>query len=138
MRLLSVENDGLSLKEFWHRKIPEYAILSHTWGNDEVSFQDIESGNQKSYMSREGYRKIKYGCRQARLDGIKWIWIDTICIDKTSSAELSEAINSMFRWYQNAKVCYAYLVDVSESKKDSEVLLSSRWWTRGTFRSWAQ
>ena len=133
MRLLHVENDELILKEFWHRKIPEYAILSHTWGDDEVSFQDIESGHRRSYQNKEGYRKIKYSCRQARMDGIKWIWVDTICIDKTSSAELSEAINSMFRWYQNAKVCYAYLVDVNETL-ETKGLLSSRWWTRGMFR----
>ncbi|KAI6138370.1 hypothetical protein BKA82DRAFT_58501, partial [Pisolithus tinctorius] len=48
-------------------------------------------------------------------DGYEWLWIDTCCIDKRSSSELSEAINSMFRWYRDAQVCYAYLNDVDES-----------------------
>lgn len=49
------------------------------------------------------------------------------CIDKTSTAELSESINSMFRWYQKAKICYAYLEDVD----DVSELGRSRWFTRG-------
>ncbi|KIM66753.1 hypothetical protein SCLCIDRAFT_62188, partial [Scleroderma citrinum Foug A] len=61
---------------------------------------------------RGGYRKILDSCEQARKDGYRWLWVDTCCIDKRSSAELSEAINSMYRWYENAKVCYAYLHDV--------------------------
>jgi hypothetical protein len=52
------------------------------------------------------------------------------CIDKTSSAELSEAINSMFRWYSRSKVCYAYLTDVSYDGFDDS-LPKSRWFTRG-------
>lgn len=58
--------------------------------------------------------------------GYEYVWIDTCCIDKTSSAELSEAINSMFAWYQEAKVCYAYLFDVPDRP-----LKASRWFTRG-------
>ena len=58
---------------------------------------------------KEGYQKIMYCCRQAQRDGLKYCWVDTCSIDKSSSAELSEAINSMFRYYGDAKVCYAYL-----------------------------
>ncbi len=82
---------------------------------------------------KAGYAKIKGCCRQAQEDGLAYAWVDTCCIDKTSSAELSEAINSMFRWYANAKVCYTYLVDVPSSldPNDPVSFKSSRWFTRG-------
>lgn len=79
-------------------------------------------------------------CSLARSQGYQWIWIDTCCIDKSSSAELSEAINSMYCWYERAAVCYAYLVDVpprnpkTATKKTSEIVSElgrSRWFTRG-------
>ncbi|KAI8949693.1 heterokaryon incompatibility protein-domain-containing protein [Xylaria longipes] len=88
-----------------------YAILSHTWTEEEeVSFQefhDIEARRKKN-----GFAKITAVCELARLRGLKWCWVDTCCIDKTSSAELSEAINSMFRWYKESAVCFAYLRDL--------------------------
>ncbi|KAF2753318.1 hypothetical protein EJ05DRAFT_426574, partial [Pseudovirgaria hyperparasitica] len=64
---------------------------------------------------------------QARADGLEWVWIDTCCIDKSSSAELAEAINSMYAWYARAEKCYVYLTDVT----DAAHLSSSRWFTRG-------
>lgn len=109
MRLLNVNAQKLELVEFFGDQIPPYAILSHTWGEEEVTFQDLQSGQ---YEHKLGYRKIRLTCRQARLDGLIWCWVDTCCIDKSSSAELSEAINSMFNWYARAQVCYAYLADV--------------------------
>lgn len=88
----------------------QYAILSHTWGEEELSFDTIHLDLARS---KRGYRKIVYACRQAVADGLKYAWVDTCCIDKRSSTELSEAINSMYRWYYNARICYAYLSDVS-------------------------
>jgi hypothetical protein len=111
--------------------IPPYAILSHTWGDDEVSFQDIHS---QDAASKAGYAKIRYACQGALRRGLEYVWVDTCCIDKTSSAELSEAINSMFRWYQDAWVCFAYLSDVPDSTEvDSpeSAFASSRWFSRG-------
>ena len=120
-----------------------YAILSHTWSDEEVSFQDLQDfhrdgGNSLSVhrvSSRRGYRKIESCCKQALRDGFDWVWIDTCCIDKTSSAELSEVINSMFRWYKGSAKCYAHLEDVSAtdgSLHDPESsLCRSRWFTRG-------
>lgn len=61
--------------------------------------------------------KIKAICKVARDAGYKLVWIDSACIDKSSSAELAEAINSMFDLYRLADVCYVYLVDVPESKR---------------------
>ncbi|KAF2440849.1 HET-domain-containing protein [Karstenula rhodostoma CBS 690.94] len=103
-----------------------YAILSHRWGNDndEVSFTDIQ--HPRSMPRKKGYDKIEKCCKQALRDGYKYAWVDTCCIDKRSSAELQEAINSMFRWYERAGVCYAYLEDVPLRRMEE-----SEWFTRG-------
>lgn len=86
-----------------------YAILSHTWDatGDEVSFADLATLDQGS--SKKGYAKIRSACQQALCDGFTHIWIDTCCIDKSSSSELQEAMNSMFRWYKDSAICYVYL-----------------------------
>jgi ankyrin repeat protein len=140
MRLLQLQDDGdVSLFEFTGNKIPPYAILSHTWGadNEEVTFQDIKNSSSKNKAS---YHKIYFCGKQAALDGLQYFWVDTCCIDKSSSQELSEAINSMFRWYKNAEKCYVYLSDVSDStsirdgeciKRWKPALERSRWFTRG-------
>tara|TARA_R110002060_G_scaffold8496_7_gene12714 strand:+ start:158 stop:1858 length:1701 start_codon:yes stop_codon:yes gene_type:complete len=108
----------------------QYAILSHTWGEEELSFDTIHLDLARS---KRGYRKIVYACRQAVADGLKYAWVDTCCIDKRSSTELSEAINSMYRWYYNARICYAYLSDVSSADDvlTERGLRSCRWFTRG-------
>ncbi|RYP59385.1 hypothetical protein DL770_010212 [Monosporascus sp. CRB-9-2] len=137
MRLLhtKVSDTGVfEIQEFGDDEIPEYAILSHTWDEGEVTFQDMEGTHARN---KEGYEKVKMCCSLARDDGFDYVWMDTCCIDKTSSAELSEAINSMYLWYQNAKLCYAYLADVSSdtvnhpaSFTDSE-FSRSKWFKRG-------
>ncbi|KAF2093712.1 HET-domain-containing protein, partial [Rhizodiscina lignyota] len=132
MRLLDIsEPNALVLREFSPNEIPSYAILSHTWGDEEVLFQDSGSATVKR---KAGYKKIEGCANQARKDGYSFIWVDTCCIDKASSAELSEAINSMFRWYQNSGVCYAYLSDVPSDDYDyvlQSKFARSRWFTRG-------
>ncbi|KAI6095499.1 heterokaryon incompatibility protein-domain-containing protein [Pisolithus croceorrhizus] len=101
-------------------KTVRYAILSHRW-EVEVTFKEMtgltkmDERKREEVRNRPGYQKIIKSCEQAMKDGYEWLWIDTCCIDKRSSAELSEAINSMYRWYQDAQVCYAYLNDVDES-----------------------
>jgi hypothetical protein len=127
MRLLHSHVDGsFSLTWFASNNIPSYAILSHTWEADdqEVTFQDIcnTTGNSKN-----GYRKIQFCRQQAQKDGLQYFWVDSCCINQSSSAELSTAINSMFRWYQNAAKCYVYLSDVSTVS----AFHRSRWFTRG-------
>ncbi|KAI0702641.1 heterokaryon incompatibility protein-domain-containing protein [Earliella scabrosa] len=94
-----------------------YVILSHVWDEKEDSFQDLQAIHARCAASGERphdlvSEKIKMCCEVAACEGYKWVWIDTCCIDKTSSAELSEAINSMFRYYALSLVCYAYLRDV--------------------------
>ena len=127
MYLLRIQDDGeFSLVGFFGDNIPPYAILSHTWGADseEVTFQDIVKGGGKSKL---GYEKIQFCGEQAAKDNLAYFWVDTCCIDKTSSAELSEAINSMFNWYARSECCYAYLVDVHTVSGIGR----SRWSTRG-------
>jgi hypothetical protein len=125
MRLL--HSQTLKLEESNDLTRKPYAILSHTWGEGEVSFQEMQSGEGRE---KAGYSKIRGCCKAAAEDGFEYVWIDTCCIDKTSSSELSEAINSMYKWYQEAEVCYVYLADVF-----SQILTSSfaksRWFTRG-------
>ena len=114
--------------------IPPYAIVSHTWNDEEISFRDWETLCSKEVEAMRGYLKVKYSCAQAAADGLEWLWIDTCCIDKSSSAELSEAINSMFFWYRNAVVCYGYLEDVPRCASPAAVRRSlprSRWFSRG-------
>ena len=133
MRLLCAST--ITLEEFPEDDVPDYAILSHTWGADEVTYQDYRNPSPKIRLSA-GYRKLENCCAQAVADGFEYVWIDTCCIDKTSSAELSEAINSMYRWYREAKVCYAYLSDVTVAVHPPSLAKcvdfdKSRWFSRG-------
>ena len=134
-----LNTSSLKLQYFQNVYKVNYAILSHTWGEEEVSFDQLQSG---SYKHLAGYRKIQAACDLSSEDGWNWVWIDTCCIDKRSSAELSEAINSMYNWYENARVCYAYLEDVSsitehnatlmpKYKKTCKSFQESRWFSRG-------
>ena len=154
MRL--IHTTDLRFKEFHDNRIlPEYAILSHCWSEnaeDEVSYQVFrsQSYDEGSY----GWREIWECCRIARERDFQWAWIDTCCINKESSAELTEAINSMFVWYKLAKVCYVFLPDVEadprqpfvapctsnptlEANSDTPAssfmvsFVASRWFTRG-------
>ncbi|KAH7326969.1 heterokaryon incompatibility protein-domain-containing protein, partial [Rhexocercosporidium sp. MPI-PUGE-AT-0058] len=139
MRLLHYKSDSdFGLTEFREGDIPQYAILSHTWEAEEVTFKDLADVTSKS---KAGYGKILFCGEQARRDDLQYFWVDTCCIDKSNSTELAEAINSMFRWYQKAAKCYVFLSDVprttAHSKGPSHQLLwesafrTSRWFTRG-------
>jgi hypothetical protein len=139
---------------------PRYAILSHTWGSDEdeVSFQEYRKYLKYRDMlpeerpdfydrvtARLGFAKITQAATEASERAIEYLWVDTCCIDKTSSAELSEAINSMYRWYCDAIVCFAFLGDTTwqprrpdmettppESSEDIYAALTPcKWFTRG-------
>ena len=132
MRLLNTTSIEV---ERFTGKVPPYAILSHRWEDDEVTLEDMKPGGAGKGM--KGYRKLRISCTMAERQGLNYIWIDTCCIDKTSSAELSEAINSMFRYYEEAKICYAYLSDVASVKipnpweDNTSDFYNSVWFTRG-------
>lgn len=145
MRLLERQSDGgfRLTNSLLDKDIPRYpyAILSHTWGPDsqEVTFEDLVDGSGRG---KAGYDKITFCAGQAAKDGLQYFWVDSCCIKKSSDAELSEAINSMFRWYQGAVKCYVYLSDVSTGKRKRGARNSrgnawelafreSRWFRRG-------
>jgi hypothetical protein len=141
MRLLHRETDGaFGFSQYYVDDIPSYAILSHTWGADEeeVTFLDIQNNTAQAKV---GFRKLEFCANQARSEGYTYVWVDSCCIDKSNNAELSEALNSMFRWYREAQKCYVYLADVyQESPKAVDAqrqpaweaaFRGSRWFTRG-------
>ncbi|OJD12835.1 hypothetical protein AJ78_06637 [Emergomyces pasteurianus Ep9510] len=127
MRLLNTKT--LQLEEFADDSIPPYAILSHRWQAQEVVLRDLEGSPA---FTEPRFKKLSDTCAQALRDSLGYIWVDTCCIDKSSSAELSESINSMYEWYRCAAVCYVYLNDVTESSvTESSTFSSSVWFTRG-------
>jgi hypothetical protein len=118
--------------------IPPYAILSHTWKEgQEVTFADLKNLDKAEDIdarSKEEYQKLRFCAQQAKRDGLDYFWVDTCCIDKANNTELSEAINSMFRWYQNAKRCYVFLSDVENHSLEGDgksAFRKSRLFNRG-------
>jgi hypothetical protein len=167
MRLLGTST--LEFESFHEDIVPPYAILSHTWGAQEITYQemaflqklkrlpaelrqdklyvaslmaaaglDFSDANEDSIRRREGFAKIQQTAVIAKSRGLDYFWLDTCCIDKTSSAELQEAINSMYRWYQRATYCVVHLEDQTRrvnsewsSRVFQGMLEQSRWITRG-------
>lgn len=160
MRLLKTLEGPLQFQNFYDHDLPRYAILSHTWSQDpeeEVLYADVINGTAQN---KPAFKKLQACLRQAAIEGFDYCWIDTCawskynthfggskiadsirigCIDKSSSAELSEAINSMFRWYKGAGVCFAFLEDLAKSSvpvelqhfEPEERLFGCRWFCRG-------
>lgn len=132
MRLLDIRDvNNIVFYEPPPDQIPPYAILSHRWMSGEVSFQAFST---KAGKKLPGYQKIKQCAQQAQVDELDFIWVDTCTIDKTSSSELSESINSMYRWYEEAAICYAFLVDVVDyeyPEGTDSPFRTSKWWQRG-------
>ncbi|KZL69586.1 het domain-containing protein [Colletotrichum incanum] len=139
-----INTKTLTLEEIHNPSAVKYAILSHTWEKEEVSFQDM--AYLPKAKGRAGFAKIARACEMAlEKEGLGYAWVDTCCIDKTSSAELSEAINSMFQWYKQADVCFVFLSDLSPQTKpqpsvrwpfhkapeDAAILSSCKWFSRG-------
>ena len=152
MRLLSTST--FELQNFIdEQNLPRYAILSHTWEDEEITLQELQHKEAANLLNstkkqvvngqplhcsqniKKGFLKILGCALQAEKDNVGYIWCDTCCIDKTNSTELSEAINSMFHWYKD-QLCYAYLGDVPHTgdyvsiERDS-AFANSRWFTRG-------
>lgn len=136
MRLLETclahpDSYPLTIRSFHTADEVPYAILSHTWGHEELLYEDVV---HKTGETKEGFAKILRAIRQARDDGHRYIWIDNVCINKASSAELQEAINSMFAWYSKAAICYAHLSDVKMQGSGPipyKDIAASRWFKRG-------
>jgi hypothetical protein len=140
MRLLRSKPDGnFELVTFNDDGLPPYAILSHTWIDDEeVTYHELLAGTGKD---KAGYAKILFCGERAAKDGLQHFWVDTCCINKSTNDELSTAINSMFRWYQRSAKCYVYLSDVHVPDEVTDLesfritwedaFKRSRWFTRG-------
>jgi hypothetical protein len=126
MRLINART--LEVQEFSLVEVPPYAILSHTWGEGEVSFEEI---SLPSRVSKNGFEKIAKTCQLARGHGLEFAWVDTCCIDKSSSAELTESMNSMWQYYLNAAICYVSLQDLPPDIPIEDGLAHCRWFTRG-------
>ncbi len=137
MRLLQYTDGDFKPPEDFVDGLPQYAILSHTWGPEEVTFRDLVKGTGRDKV---GYKKLEFCAEQAKRDGLEYFWVDTCCIDKANNTELTTAINSMFRWYQQAARCYVYLSDLSTAGSTCSqqpglalepAFRSHRWFTRG-------
>jgi hypothetical protein len=142
MRLLEIQHDGtIALTEdlIGADNVPAYAILSHTWlPGQEVTFDEFKRGLGRD---KAGFDKIRFCAQQAQGDGLRYFWVDTCCINKADHVELQHAINSMFRWYQEATRCYVLLTDVLNARpainRVSDMpawegeFRRSRWFTRG-------
>lgn len=134
-RLINISEQDLEPPDNDEEVSPKclYAILSHRWedADQEVSFDDLTLGRSFDELrKKKGWYKIFQTCRQASADSYQYVWIDTCCIDKRSSAELQEAINSMYHWYGRAAVCYVHLRDVGFGDWEKE-FQNSEWFTRG-------
>lgn len=129
MRLL--DTSTIQLHDFFGSKIPDYSILSHRWEEGEVSFKKV---TKHPNFEKPGWTKVHKASEFAKIRGQQWIWIDTCCIDKTSSSELTETINSMYAWYEKPSVCYAYLSDIrATTRPDTREhdFRASQWFVRG-------
>ena len=139
MRLLHIQDEArgdrplrLSLCDFIgsQDERPRYAILSHRWREEEILFADM-TGNRTVAQAKQGYRKLEASCKVALEHNLHYLWCDTCCIDKSSSAELSEAINSMYEYYAKSQLCIAYLDDVDDHPPDNSYFSRAIWFTRG-------
>jgi Heterokaryon incompatibility protein (HET) len=134
MRLINTKT--LQLEEDHSGESLRYAILSHRWQakEEEVTFQDLQETKQsqaeRGVYKKKGFYKIRKACEKAADENLTHLWVDTCCIDKSSSTELNEAINSMYRWYSEATVCFAYLFDVDDPE-EGKVFEKSDWFKRG-------
>lgn len=110
-------------------KYRKYAILSHTWLQDaqgEVTYANWKAGEYDRRSA--GYQKLESFCRRAATEhSLTLGWMDTVCINKESSAELDESIRSMYNWYKSSTVCITYLAETTESQH----MHADRWFTRG-------
>lgn len=144
MRLINIST--LELEESKPDRIPSFAVLSHTWGDEEVSYSEMINPDRTLLTGKHGYQKIVEFCEFVKQENEKrdpdesrphlrldYVWVDTCCIDKTSSAELSEAINSMYFWYSISDFCVAYLSDYVHMPevRGYPPMGDSRWFTRG-------
>ncbi|KAJ8515315.1 hypothetical protein ONZ45_g7252 [Pleurotus djamor] len=116
---------NVKTQQFTHALRKDYAILSHRWSDNEISYRDLANGTYNQSLA--SYHKFDGFCLAAEVYGCQYIWVDSACIDQTDEEELDKSIQSMFSWYQNAKVCIIHLADAFSIEEISQ----SSWFTRG-------
>jgi hypothetical protein len=125
MRLLSI--DTFECEQFTN-DVPKYAVGSHRWSHDEALLDDVRASRNPH---GPGFRKLRAFANfmKDNLPTVHHLWIDTCCIDHQDAEEVSQSLNSMFKWFRNAEICLAYLADV-EDAADREQFRHSVWFTR--------
>ncbi|KAJ8454213.1 hypothetical protein ONZ45_g19390 [Pleurotus djamor] len=111
----------------------QFAILSHRWEDEELLYADMRSLSGLA-MKKKGYAKFTSFVEAAKVYGCRYVWVDTFCINKDSSAELDESIRSMYNWYKSSHVCIVYLAGDQDSyPPDGNDLRSwnDEWFNRG-------
>lgn len=123
-------------EELRHQQRTPYVIISHVWRKKEVIYEDMVQFNKleasKSREKPESAAKIVGACKTVLRyynKKVEHLWLDTVCIDKKDPTELSMSINSMYRWYKEAEVCFAYLDDYPTM--EVPIFTQSKWFTRG-------
>ncbi|KAK9781042.1 putative HET-domain-containing protein [Seiridium cardinale] len=104
MRLINSET--IHFEEFTDDHISKYVILSHTWGEDEVSYKEMDralrrlsSSSQQPAIDKEGFSKIAKCAKKGFI---------------AACAELQEAINSMYDWNPLARTPNSGILDGSK------------------------
>ena len=136
MRLLNTKNAELQFFSSPEDVPTGYAILSHRWDASDKGIEFNTLYNHTEENAPWGYipEKIRRFCILAGSLGFEWGWVDSCCINKQDTFELSEAINSMFLWYSRAEVCFVYLADVPggcDPWDQNSPFRTSAWYTRG-------
>jgi hypothetical protein len=134
MRLINSQT--FELRSFLPHEIPEYVILSHRWGPEEITYKNIIqnpiSDEKSPARQLQGFAKVKDTCKLASDDGYSWVWIDSCCIDKESSTDVDKAINSMWAYYMKSNICYVYMADIPDALAGWSInFQKSNWFTRG-------
>ncbi|KAH7080176.1 heterokaryon incompatibility protein-domain-containing protein [Paraphoma chrysanthemicola] len=132
-----LDTSTIELHDFIDSQVPPYTILSHTWEDEEVLHHELRE-SPLAVRHKKGFSKVVKFCEISKSRGYQWAWQDNCCIDKRSSAELSEAINSMFHYYREAEECLIYLSDVPSvadvgMRRQLQLtqMRDCRWFTRG-------
>jgi hypothetical protein len=77
-------------------------FITHRWSDDEKGYRDVMKLKQRKGQTISGMSEKLYRIRTTLLEHTRYVWIDTICIDKSNLSELDEAIRSMYKWYASS------------------------------------
>jgi hypothetical protein len=101
----------------WSGLSCQIVAITHRWGPDEILYKHIVEIDKTNVIREELGLSMKSTdistmspklakIREELKSQIRYVWMDTLCIDKTNSVELDMSIRSMYRWYSNASFVY--------------------------------